>query len=675
VNASLKVHPGQEDAADLVSRRSPSFEEPLAVAVDRTAAWLIEQQHTDGYWCGELEGDTILESEYILLLAWLGREQSDVARRAARYILRQQQPHGGWSLYPGGEIDISGSVKAYFALKLTGHDPAADSMRRARAAIRAAGGADRVNSFTRYYLALLGQISYDRCPVVPAEMILLPGWFPVNIYRISAWSRTILVPLSIMSAHRPVRDLPEEAGIRELFIRDESKWPPPRCPGKPPGGLFSWDHVFRQLDRAMHVHERYTSRPLRQWALKYAEQWMIDRFADSDGLGAIFPPIIWSVVALKCLGYAEESPEVESCLGELDALIIEDEETVRLQPCKSPVWDTTIALRALSAAGHRPGQSAVDRAVDWLLEKEVTRPGDWSQTVRAAPGGWFFEHRNAFYPDLDDTAMALIAFGELFDEEPAVLAGTFDSSKSARQFALRADRVRAAARRAKAWTLAMQNRDGGWGAFDKDNDAEFLCHVPFADHNAMIDPSTPDLAARVVEGLAAWGMRAEDEPMERAIRYLRETQEPDGAWFGRWGVNYIYGTWQCLVGLRAAGIPSDDEAIQAGARFLLAHQQACGGWGETADSYADPSLRGQGEVTPSQTAWAMLGLMAAGRGDHPAVRDAAARLVELQNDDGTWDEEPFTGTGFPLVFYLKYHLYRVYFPLLALAQYRNLLKP
>lgn len=646
-------------------------------AVARTRDWLLRRQHEDGYWCAELEGDTILESEYILLLAWLGRGQSRVARRAASYILQQQMPEGGWNLYPGGKLGISGSVKAYFALKLTGHDPNADYMQRAREAILAAGGADRVNSFTRFYLALLGQIAYEHCPAVPPEMVLLPTWLPINIYRISAWSRTIFVPLSIMWAHRPVRRLPVEQGIGELFINPPESWPPLHCPGliEPPRWL-SWDNTFRQLDRLLKACERRRLRPLRRRALQVAKQWMLDRFEESDGLGAIFPPIIWSTVALKCLGYADDSAEVQSCLHELEELHIDEGDTIRLQPCKSPVWDTTITLRALAASGVGPEHPQVRRGIEWLLSKEVRTRGDWAETVRAAPGGWFFEQRNKFYPDVDDTAMGLLALHDqlgIRHYQPSAAApvnGTPRRRQPRLQDVELVDRGTAAARRALAWMLAMQNRDGGWGAFDRDNDAAFLCHVPFADHNAMIDPSTPDLAARVLESLGRLGYRVGDAAVDRCVEYVRSQQESDGAWFGRWGVNYIYGTWQTLVGLAAVGIPPDDPAMRRGADWLLAHQQSSGAWGESPDSYEDPTLRGQGPPTASQTAWALLGLMAAGRAADAAVARGVRWLLDTQHPDGTWDETPFTGTGFPQVFYLKYHYYRIYFPLLALCEWR-----
>jgi squalene-hopene/tetraprenyl-beta-curcumene cyclase len=588
-------------------------------------------------------------------------------------------------MYPGGKMEISGSVKAYFALKLTGHDPRADYMQLARRAIRAAGGADAVNSFTRFYLALLGQISYDHCPAVPPEMILLPNWSPINIYRMSAWSRTIVVPLSIMWAHRPARTLPPGLGIRELFLKKPQEWLPLRCPGLgEERGWFSWEQFFRRTDQGLKWLEsrRWFARlGIRRRALAAAERWMTTRFAHSDGLGAIFPPIIWSVIALKCLGYREDSAELRYNFDQLQALAIEQEHTARLQPCMSPVWDTSIALRALAAGGVTFGDDAAMRAVDWLLDKEVTRPGDWMTRVKAAPAGWFFEHYNEFYPDVDDTAMVMIALGEgsgfrVQGSEERQEAGDRRQGSGGRGSGRPAEIARrrgivGACERARQWLLAMQNRDGGWGAFDRDNDAEFLCRVPFADHNAMIDPSTPDLTGRAIEALAIWNTKPDHPSIRRGVEFIRRTQERDGSWQGRWGVNYIYGTWQALVGLAAAKIPTDDSAMKRGANWLLTHQHACGGWGESADSYEQPERRGQGPVTASQTAWALLGLLAAGLSQHKAVERGIYYLLDTQRPDGGWDEPEFTGTGFPRVFYLRYHYYPIYFPLLALAEYQR----
>jgi squalene-hopene/tetraprenyl-beta-curcumene cyclase len=668
-------------------------------AVERTRDWLLAQQHPEGYWVGELEGDTILESEYILLLAWLGKGQSDVARRCADYIRRRQLPEGGWALYPGGPLEVSSSVKAYWALKITGHDPEAEHMVRAREAVRAAGGAERVNSFTRYYLALLGAISYRQCPAVPPEIMLVPTWAPFNIYEMSSWSRTILVPLSLLWAFQPVHDLPEEQQIRELFLTTPEELPVSMPPSACLDAMrrrawLPWDTIFRGVDRAWKACETARLKPFRRHAIRLAEDWIVERLEQSDGLGAIFPPIIWSVIALRCLGYAEESPEVSGALEELEKLHLADEQgAIRLQPCKSPVWDTAIAALALREADVPPEHPALRRAVDWLLGKEVRRPGDWSvRNPRLEPGGWFFEFNNVFYPDVDDTMMVSMALAECLPgsrranlsaalvptgpqghtndaDLAAVVFGRTRDAESAAVDVEAMQPVLAALRRGLRWMLGMQSRCGGWGAFDRDNDRELLTRVPFADHNAMIDPPTPDITARALEMFGRLGVGPDHPALQRAIDFVWREQDRDHCWYGRWGVNYIYGTWQVLVGLRTAGVAESDPRIRRAAQWLKGKQQPCGGWGESAASYDVPALRGQGPATASQTAWALMGLLAAGATDSDCVKRGVQYLLDTQNADGTWDEDQYTGTGFPRVFYLKYHLYRIYFPLMALARY------
>ncbi len=662
---------------------SPAF---ARRAASNAAQWLLDQQHADGFWVGELEGDTILESEYILLLAFLGRHNSSIAHKAAAYLLKKQLPTGGWAMYTGGKLEISGSVKAYFALKLTGHEPSSEPMERARAAILAHGGADAVNSFTRFYLALLGQIPYSCCPAVPPELVYLPKWFPVNLYAMSSWSRTIVVPLSIMAAVQPVVEFGPRFGIRELFLKAPEHWPALRCPGLRGGtGLFSWDRFFRTVNSTIKFCERRRLLPWRANAIEAAKQWMFARFEGSDGLGAIFPPMIFSVIALRSLGYNDDSPELQFCYKQLEGLHIEENDTLRLQPCLSPVWDTGITVRALSDAGVSPSHPSIQRSIEWLLSKQIRCRGDWSHTVNAEPGGWCFEHANDFYPDVDDTAMVIMSLVTQYAHEDVDagarirllderLEESFDDAGTTVARTVNwplLEKLPEAIARAERWMLAMQNRDGGWGAFDRDNDSQFLCYVPFADHNAMTDPSTPDLTGRVLESLGKLGHRVGSESVDRAVAYVRDSQEADGSWFGRWGVNYIYGTWQVLTGLAEVGVPVNDPSVIAGVNWLLAYQQPSGAWGESCDSYDDPTLRGQGPATASQTAWALLGLISAGRGDHPAVARGMRWLIDTQLEDGTWDEPEFTGTGFPRVFYLRYHLYRIYFPLMALARWRQ----
>lgn len=693
------------------SRRDGFAGVELDGAIERTIDWLRSQQHSEGYWVGELEGDTILESEYILLLTWLGRGQSDAALRAANYILQQQQPGGGWGLYPGAPLEISASVKAYLALKITGHDLQSEPMVRACEAIRAAGGAERVNSFTRYYLALLGLIAYRQVPAVPPEVVLLPQWAPFNIGEMSAWSRTIIVPLSLLWAYQPATTLPPEHHIDELFLDSPERLPVSMPPCELLDHLkqrtwLNWGAIFRGVDRVWKGLERLHIKPLRKRAIRRAAAWMIERLDDSDGLGAIFPPIVWSIIGLRCLGYEVDHPLVARQLAELEALVISEGDADRLQPCKSPVWDTAIALLALRDADVPQSDPAIRRSADWLLSKECRRAGDWSaRHPGVEPGGWFFEFRNAFYPDIDDTCMVVMALGESLggaasthytatilatrsaapDRDTQVQSAERLATIVAGRLPARADvaPLQAAAelaalkptldaiRRGVNWLLTMQSRSGGWGAFDADNTRELLTRVPFADHNAMIDPPTADITARVLEMFGRLGVQSHPS-IERGLQFVWPEQETDGAWYGRWGVNYLYGTWQCLVGLRAIGVAPHDARMQRAADWIEAVQQADGGWGETARSYDEPQLRGQGPTTASQTAWALMGLMAAGRTNSAAVRRGVAYLIESQRPDGTWDELEFTGTGFPKVFYLKYHLYRISFPLMALGRYRRL---
>jgi squalene-hopene/tetraprenyl-beta-curcumene cyclase len=620
----------------------------------RVAAWLQARQAADGHWRAPLEGDTILESEFILILAWAGRlDRPDVAG-AARRILSLQLPNGGWAIHPGGPVDVSASVKAYLALKLTGQDASSPALVRARQAIAAAGGPWAVNSFTKFYLALLGQMPYAACPAVPPEAVLLPDWFPVNLHRVSAWSRTMIVPLSLMWAFKPLRRIPVDRGIGELFGDQDRRGAPA------PADRTFWARFFRGTDRFMKACEAVGFMPLRARAIQACRRWMLERFEASDGLGAIFPPIVWSIVALRSMGCDEDSPELQECWRQLDALVErEPDGTARLEPCRSPVWDTAITLIGLveaAAAGDRTVDAgALGRAVDWLLDNEIRATGDWARRTSAEPSGWCFEYANRFYPDVDDTAMVVIALGTW----QAAACRAEDS---------RNVRVAAALRRAVAWLEAMQNTDGGWGAFDRDNDCELLCKVPFADHNAMIDPSSPDLAGRVLEAFGKTGLRRGHPAVERAVAYLEKTQGADGSWYGRWGVNYIYGTWQALQGLQAVGVVAADPLVAHAADWLEAHQQPDGGWGESPESYADRALAGVGPVTASQTAWAVAGLVAAGRGESRAVQAGVRWLVERQEADGTWEQEEFTGTGFPQVFYLKYHWYPIYFPLIALVR-------
>lgn len=629
------------------------------LALQQTAQWFINNQNADGHWRGPLEGDTILESEYLLICGWAGRLDQETMIGCTKRILAEQLPEGGWAIYPGGDADPSASVKAYLALKMSGCDADSEPMKRARIAIAKAGGPWAVNSFTRFYLALLGQISYSDCPAVPPEMILLPDWFPVSLHRVSAWSRTMIVPLSLIWSFKPVRTLPRDRGIQELFADCSYE-----MGNRPVGGNDAWSRFFRIIDSAIKLVDCLGFRPLRRRAVMACRQWMLERFQGSDGLGAIFPPIVWSIVALRAMGCPDNSAEVSECWKQLEGLLERpDDETIRVEPCRSPVWDTAIAVRGLAeiASPSDKISSSMSTAVDWLLAQEVRFAGDWSRRVQAVPSGWCFEYANRYYPDVDDTAMVLIAISSWMKQQNIVRQD---------HAGRRLSRVKKATRRGIDWLTAMQNSDGGWGAFDRNNNHELLCKVPFADHNAMIDPSSPDLAGRVLEAFGSLGHRVGEPVVDRAIEYLRATQESDGSWFGRWGVNYIYGTWQAIEGLRAVGISRDDPLVERGIKWLQSKQQPNGAWGESPASYVDPSLKGVGEPTASQTAWAVAALVAAGEGNSSSARRGVQWLLTTQRPDGDWNETAFTGTGFPKVFYLRYHYYRISFPLIAIARWR-----
>jgi squalene-hopene/tetraprenyl-beta-curcumene cyclase len=623
----------------------------VAVAVDAARKYLFSQQHEEGYWCGELEADTTLESDYILLHALLGTGSQERFDKAARYILNHQNEDGGWSIFAGGPSNISASVKAYFGLKLAGFTADHPALARARKKILEMGGVTEVNTFTKIYLCFFGQYDYDAVPAVPPEIVLFPNWFWFNIYEISSWSRAILVPLSICYAKKPFKKIPDEMGVEELFVggRDKSRmhlhWAKKR---------ISWRNFFLVLDRLTHWAERVHIRPLRSLALRRAEKWMLARFEMSDGLGAIYPSMMNAIIALRCLGYSVDDPQFIRALDEFEKLGIEEGDTFRMQPCKSPVWDTAYALFALGEAGVPASDPRLVKCADWILQKQVRKPGDWKiKNPKGEPGGWYFEFNNEFYPDVDDSAMVCLALSRV--EHPN---GRYQSES---------------VQRAIDWILSMQCKEGGWSSFDKDNDRMVFQYVPFADHNAMLDPATVDITGRILECLAAYGYDQNHRAVKRAIRFIRKEQEPDGSWFGRWGVNYIYGTMQVLRGLEAIAVDRNDPMIQQAAEWLRSVQNADGGWGETVGSYDDPNLRGQGDSTASQTAWAIMGLLAVGDTRSECVARGIAYLLRTQNKDGSWDEPFFTGTGFPRVFYLKYHLYREYFPLLALTTYSKVM--
>jgi squalene-hopene/tetraprenyl-beta-curcumene cyclase len=617
-------------------------------AIGAARGWLTARQHADGYWQAELEGDTTLESYVILIEAFFGRRETEKVRALARVIAGEALPTGGWHQYLGGPADLSVSCLSYFALKVAGEPAEAPHMRAARAVIKALGGVGRANTYTRTHLALFGQVPWDSVPAVPPEMMFAPQRAPFSVYDMSSWSRTIFVPLSIIWAKKPVIRLPPERGVPEL-LADAEALKAPEGPRRP-----DWKTLFDTVDRLLKAGERLPGAgALRRFAVKRAGEWMIERLAESDGLSAILPAMANSTLALALLGHDESHPLLAEALRHLDGLCIAEGDTIRVQPCISPVWDTVLSAHALLQSGTPAGDPSLARSVAWLIGKQTRRSGDWAVRNPAPPGGWYFEMRNEFYPDVDDTCMALMVLAQ------ARAAGP-DPAREA------------AIARGLDWMLGMQNEDGGWASFDRGNDKDWLTHVPFADHNAMIDPSTADITGRVLESLSHLGGFGLQHPVvQRAVGFLKRDQATDGAWEGRWGVNYIYGTWQVLRGLGAIGEQMDAVYVRRAARWLLDHQNGDGGWGESIASYDDPTQKGRGASTPSQTAWALMGLMAAGEAASPAVRRGVAWLLDRQQS-GTWEQGPWTGTGFPKVFYLNYHFYRHYFPLMALGQYARL---
>ncbi len=638
----------------------------VAKGIKRAADWLLGEQHADGYWCGELEADVMLEADYIFMHTLLGTGDPGKMERAVNEILRHQNDDGGWSQFPGGPSNINYGVKSYLALKLMGWAAGHPVMAKAREWILANGGVVECNTFTKIYLCALGQYEYDAVPAIPPEIVLFPNWFYFNIYEISSWSRGILVPLSIIYAKKPFKKIAAEQGISELFVGGRAKanlylrWDRKR--------LFGWRNFFLALDRLMHLAERVHIRPVRKIAIKAAEKWMLERLERSDGLGAIYPAMMNSIIALRYLGYSVDDPQVIRAMDEFEKLGIDcpDGEatyptpTFRMQPCFPPVWDTAQVVSTLGEAGFSRTDPRLLKAADWLLSKEVRHKGDWAEKVKnVEPGGWYFEFNNEFYPDVDDTAEVLLALKNV------------DNPRERYQHEV--------CQRALNWAFAMQCKNGGWAAFDKDNTKTIFQYIPFADHNAMLDPPTVDITGRMLEMLAQYGYTRSDKRVERAVQFVLKEQAADGSWFGRWGVNYLYGTFLVLRGLEAIGMWSHEPCILQATEWIRMMQNSDGGWGETCGTYDDELQKGIGPSTPSQTAWAVLGLLAGGDSRSDSVAKGIRWLIDRQHADGSWDElvpgrngeSYYTGTGFPRVFYLGYHLYKQYFPLLALTTYKK----
>ena len=622
----------------------------LENAIERGREHLLSLQNDAGFWVGELEADTTLESDYIYYLYVLGKAEPQRIAKLANYIRRRQLPDGGWNLYPGGPSELNATCKAYFSLKLAGDSRDAGHMELARQAAHRLGGLEHTNSFLRFYLALAGALGWELVPAIPPELMLLPNWFYINIYEMSSWTRGIVIPMAILAALRPNWKLPERARVDELFC-DASRKKAAFAWSKQ---IISWRNFFLALDRALKLYEKLPWKPLRRRALREAQAWLLEHLERSEGLAAIYPAMMNSIFALMAMGHGPDDPLTSREIRELARFEIEEVDTIRLQPCVSPVWDTSIVMVALAEAGLPADHPVLVKAAEWLLAKQVLGPGDWQvKNKEGEPGGWAFEFRNDFFPDVDDTAFVLMALQRV----------TYPDAVE----------MEAAMRRGLQWLLSMQNRDGGWGAFDRDNKKKILCSIPFADHNAMIDPSTADVTARVVECLGRFGWPVEDPVIQRALGFLLQDQCQDGSWFGRWGVNYVYGTGGVLRALETVSLTAKPYCQRA-LSWLRAVQKLDGSFGESLKSYKEPETKGHGNSTASQTAWGLIGLLAGGDTNEPAVQEAVSYLVEQQNPDGSWSESDFTGTGFPCVFYLKYHLYRNSFPLYALARFRNQLQ-
>jgi squalene-hopene/tetraprenyl-beta-curcumene cyclase len=620
----------------------------LEHAIERAGAALLRQQQSDGHWVFQLEADATIPAEYVLLTHFLDRLDPALERKIAVYLRDTQGGHGGWPLFHDGAFDLSASVKAYFALKVIGDATDAPHMARARAAILAAGGAERSNVFTRAQLALFGQVPWRAVPAMPVEIMLLPRWFFFHLTKVSYWSRTVIAPLLVLMAKRPRARNPRGVGIPELFctppeqIRDWIRGP----------YRSAWGRVFKALDSVLQAVQPAFPGAIRRRAIDRAMHFVTERLNGEDGLGGIYPAMANTVMMFDTLGVPPDHPRAATAWAAVRKLLVIQEDRAYCQPCLSPIWDTSLAGHAIAEASSAAAPE-VEAACQWLAGKQVTTlKGDWADArPDAPPGGWAFQYENPHYPDVDDTAVV------------GMLLHRNGHPSHAEAIA-----------RARDWILGMQSRDGGWGAFDADNDHDFLNHIPFADHGALLDPPTSDVTARCVSFLTQIGLGAAHPSVARAIAFLRDEQEQDGSWFGRWGTNYIYGTWSVLCALNAAGVPHDDVAIRRAVGWLVVRQRRDGGWGEDEESYGRAPHGEYKESTPSQTAWALLGLMAAGQAEHPAVARGIDYLRRTQRDDGEWDEAPYTAVGFPRVFYLRYHGYRLFFPLLAMARYRNLMR-
>jgi squalene-hopene/tetraprenyl-beta-curcumene cyclase len=633
----------------LVGRDAEGLPARAEQAIARATQYLLVTQHARGYWHAPLEANATMEAEYIFFNRLLGRAKPDLDHRMAERLVALQQADGSWPIYAGGPGNLSTTIETYFALRLVGLLPSEPALVRARDFILARGGLARAGVFTRIWLAYFGQFPWSGVPAMPVELVLLPPWCPLNIYSMSSWARGTVVPLTLLMAFRPHIQVGAEAAVPELWLGPPT---PSALAFARSQELLTTRNVFLALDRALGIVGRSPWKPFRRRAVARAIEWIL-RHQDKNGQwGGIQPAMLNSVLALHAVGFAPDHPAMVSGIHGVDDFLVECEGTLMYQPCVSPNWDTALAARALLDAGMEPTHPALARAGEWLVANQIFRGGDWSvQRPGLEAGGWAFEFANDWYPDVDDSAVILTVLREL------PLAAS-PEGKRAIAYGLN-------------WTLGMQSQNGGYAAFDTDNTAAFLNRIPFADMEAMIDPPTEDLTGRLLSLMGSVGYGADFGRARRAVEFLRRTQRADGSWWGRWGVNFIYGTWCALTGLAAIGEDMRAPYIRRAVEWLMARQNPDGGWGETVASYDDETLAGRGDSTPSQTAWALLGLLAADGPASTAVERGIDHLVRTQGADGTWTERLFTGTGFPRHFYLRYHLYRHYFPLMALGQYRT----
>lgn len=631
--------------------KTTAIKEELGEVITAGQEYLFDIQEDEGYWQGEFKSNATMETEHLMLTEFLGIQDKEQWNKLANYLKGKQLEDGSWNIFPGGKGNLSTTVECYFALRLADEPKDGESPTKAREFILNHGGIPETRVFTKIWLSLFGIWEWDRVPTMPPELIFFPDWFPINIYEFASWARGTIVPLLIIMSQRPIHHLPDDKKLSELFpenweesVESESNYP-----------LFSWAKLFQLADNALKYYEKLPWKPGRDKAIEKCEEWILERQEADGSWGGIQPPWVYSLLALFTLGYSLDHPVMRKGITGLDSFAREEGEEWKLQACVSPGWDTAWGIISLVESGIRPDHERLDKAGRWLLDQEIREEGDWTVDVSDVdPGGWAFEFANQNYPDTDDTAEVIIALDEI--------------ELSRRQ----QDKLEAI-KRGVNWLEAMQSSNGGWGAFDVDNDNELLYEIPFADFGAMTDPPTVDVTAHIIEMMVRLGYDLSYEPVKRGYEFIKENQNEDGSWFGRWGVNYIYGTASVLPALKELGEDMSKPYVRKAVDWVKNHQNEDGGWGETVESYSNPDFAGEGESTPSQTAWSLISLIAAGEIDDPVTRRGVEYLIENQNSEGTWEEKNYTGTGFPGDFYIGYVLYRHYFPLLALGRYQRAL--